>query len=143
MFKRILVPYDGSNFSKKALDAAIEIAKKFDSELWFLTILDKELQPRLDKTSTNSKKRSKKSLSSIDLELRNRVMDCKEQGVSADYDLIKGSPKETILRFAKKRKMDLIVMGSQGLHGIRKIKSLGSVSRAVSEKSQCPVLLVH
>lgn len=143
MFKRILVPYDGSNFSKKALDAAIEMAKKFDSELWFLTILDKELKPRLDKTSTNSKKHSKKSLSSIDLELRNRVMDCKEQGVSADYDLIKGSPKETILRFAKKRKMDLIVMGSQGLHGIRKIKSLGSVSRAVSEKSQCPVLLVH
>lgn len=142
MFKRILVPYDSSNFSKKALDVAIEISKKFGSELWFLTVLDKDLPPRLTKTITDSKK-PHKTLSSIELELRNKVMDCKEQGASADYDLIKGSPKETILRFAKGRKMDLIIMGSQGLHGIKKIKTLGSVSRAVSEKAQCPVLLVH
>jgi nucleotide-binding universal stress UspA family protein len=142
MFARILVPYDGSNFSKKALDLAIEISKKFGSDLWFLTVLDKDLPLQHTKTNADSR-HAKKSLSSIELDLRNRVLDCKEQGASADYELIKGSPKETILRFAKKRKMDLIIMGSQGMHGIKKIKTLGSVSRAVSEKAQCPVLLVH
>jgi nucleotide-binding universal stress UspA family protein len=145
MFKRILIPYDGSNFSKKAMDVAIEISKKFGSELWFFTVLDKDIPPRLTKPVIEDSKKSKtlKSLSSIELELRNKVLDCKDQGSCADYEIIKGSPIGTILRFAKKKKMDLIIMGSQGLHGINKIKSLGSVSRAVSEKSECPVLLIH
>ena len=39
--------------------------------------------------------------------------------------------------------MDLIVLGNVGLSGVSKVKALGSVSRAVVEKSVCPVLVVH
>jgi nucleotide-binding universal stress UspA family protein len=53
------------------------------------------------------------------------------------------SISDTILEFAKKEKADLIVIGNIGLSGISKLKTLGSVSRSIAEKSSCPVLIVH
>jgi len=44
---------------------------------------------------------------------------------------------------AKKMKVDIIVIGSVGLTGIKKLKALGSVSRKVSELSDCPVLIIR
>jgi len=68
---------------------------------------------------------------------------CKSRGVDATYDIISGKPVEMILKFARGRKVDLIVIGSQGLHGINKLKVLGSVSRKVSELAPCAVMIVH
>lgn len=49
----------------------------------------------------------------------------------------------TIIKFANKEKANLIVVGNIGLSGISKLKTLGSVSRSIAEKSSCPVLVVH
>ena len=54
-----------------------------------------------------------------------------------------GSIADTIIEFAEKEKVNLIVVGSVGLGGISKLKSLGSVSRSASEQVKCPVLMVH
>jgi nucleotide-binding universal stress UspA family protein len=53
------------------------------------------------------------------------------------------SISDTIIDFADKEKIDLIVLGNVGLSGMSKVKALGSISRAVVEKSVCPVLVVH
>jgi nucleotide-binding universal stress UspA family protein len=53
------------------------------------------------------------------------------------------SISDTIIEFANKEKADLIVIGNIGLSGISKLKSLGSVSRSITEKSSCPALIVH
>ena len=54
-----------------------------------------------------------------------------------------GPPVDKIVEFADKHKVDLIVMGSRGLKGIsRFIRGLGSVSRNVSEKVKCTVMIV-
>ena len=45
--------------------------------------------------------------------------------------------------FANKAKSDLIIIGSPGLDGFSKIKALGSVSRMVSERAKCPVMIIH
>lgn len=149
-YKRILVPYDDSKYSQKALDEAIEIAKKFDSDLTLLSVIDTvSVAPQnLYKTGAviGAKKLTKylkKAFSKIDLKLRDKVIHCKESDVNADYEIVTGSPANVILQFAKKRNIDLIVMGSQGLVGISKIKALGSVSRKVSEKAPCPVLIIR
>lgn len=77
-------------------------------------------------------------------ELLAEVAVCKANAVDAYYDIISGtSPVDAILKFVRGRKVDLIVIGSQGLHGIGKIRALGSVSRKVSELATCPVLIVH
>jgi nucleotide-binding universal stress UspA family protein len=57
--------------------------------------------------------------------------------------LIGDSVSGKILELAEKDNVDLIIIGNVGLSGISKLKTLGSVSRAVSERSPCPVLIVH
>ena len=53
------------------------------------------------------------------------------------------SVSDTIIKFVNKEKANLIVVGNIGLSGISKLKTLGSVSRSIAEKSSCPVLIVH
>ena len=50
---------------------------------------------------------------------------------------------DTIIDFANKEKTDLIVVRNVGLSGMTKVKALGSVSRAIVEKSIYPILVVH
>ena len=61
----------------------------------------------------------------------------------ADSKVLSGNIAEAILKYAKQKKTTLIVIGSQGLHGIQKVKILGSTSRKVSELANCPVLIVR
>ncbi len=148
-YEEILVPYDGSKYYKKSLEEAIEIAKKFGSNIHLLHVIDAlTAVPQVYDSQDiviDMKKIGlvlKNAVSKSDLILRNEALLCKEKGVDADYKIITGSAANVILKFAKKMNIDLIVMGSQGLSGIRKIMALGSVSRKVSELAQCPVLLV-
>ena len=53
------------------------------------------------------------------------------------------NPPEKIVEFANNEKVDLIVIGNVGLSGLSKVKALGSISRSVSERASCPVLIVH
>jgi nucleotide-binding universal stress UspA family protein len=148
-YEQILVPYDGSKYCKKSLGEAIEIAKKFGSNIHLLHVVDALTvvpsvydSPDAIMDLKKLERVLKNVVSKSDLMLRNEILQCKEKGVDADYKIITGSAADGILKFAKKMEIDLIVMGSQGLSGIRKILALGSVSRKVSELAQCPVLLV-
>lgn len=150
-YGQILVPYDGSKYYKKSLEEAIEIAKKFGSKIYILHVIDAlTVVPPIIYDNPDALIEMKKfervlknTVSKSDLTLRNEVLRCKEKEVNADYKIVTGSTADMILKFAKKMEIDLIVMGSQGLSGIRKIMALGSVSRKVSELAQCPVLLVR
>ena len=53
-----------------------------------------------------------------------------------------GSPAEEILKAAQEEQVDLIVMGFEQLHGLGKVRALGSVSRRVLENTHLPVLIV-
>ena len=75
--------------------------------------------------------------------LESCVSKCKSNGVTASYVIKDGNISQEILDFAKKKRATLIIIGSQGLAGISKLKTLGSVSRKVSELAHCPVLIVR
>jgi nucleotide-binding universal stress UspA family protein len=64
-------------------------------------------------------------------------------GLEIRTKLLTGHISNTIIDFAAKEKVDLIVIGNVGRSGISKIKTLGSVSRSVSEKAPCPVMIIH
>ncbi|MDC8438291.1 MAG: universal stress protein [Candidatus Nitrosotenuis sp.] len=150
-YQSILVPYDGSSYSKKSLSEAIEIAKKFDSDLYLLAVVDPTtvaplsfyLKPGSAVGISRFGEYLNSAISKTDLLLRDQVIKCKDNDVTADYEVLAGSPASVILQFAKKRKINLIVMGSQGLSGIKRIRAIGSISRKVSEQAACPVLLVR
>ncbi len=153
IFKKILVPYDGSKYSRHALMHAIHMAKKFGSKIFLVTEVDTSDFPpgmllALIKKDTMLKQSIREFMvaakSQVRKELLAEVAVCKANGVDAYYDILAGtSPVEALLKFARGRNIDLIIIGSQGLHGIGKIKALGSVSRKISEESKCPVMIVH
>jgi nucleotide-binding universal stress UspA family protein len=152
-YKRILVPFDGSRYSKKALDEAISIAKLTDATIYLCTVIsiDTVVPPGsllgLVKSASKGdlQRRLLKSAKIEAEKLEKTQLDyCSSKGIKAYYKLvINGNISEEILRAAKGKSVDLIVIGSQGLHGIGRIKSLGSVSRKIAELAHCPVLIVR
>jgi len=150
-YKKIMVTFDGSKFSQNALETAMEISKKFGASLYLVTIIDiskvnppgallgsqkKTMKKSLDVIKTAAKYEAEKMLSE-------KASICKKNGVDVHYEVLDGSPSDTILKLIKKWDVDLVVLGSQGLSGFSKIKALGSVSRRVSELASCPVLISH
>lgn len=63
------------------------------------------------------------------------------EGLNATVELLQGSPAEVILNYSKEHDVDVIVIGSRGLGGIREFV-LGSVSHNVVQSARIPVLVV-
>lgn len=151
IFSRILVPYDGSKYSKNALAKAIEIAKKDESKIEIISVINVDyIRPPgalLGMVSTSSINAIKKITASAKKEtaqmLSSQVSKCRAKGIKANSQVLSGYTVDAILKYAKQKKITLIVLGSQGLHGIKKLKILGSTSRKVSELADCPVLIVR
>ena len=152
-YSSILVPLDGSEYSKRALDEAIEISKRLDSELELLHVVSTSAaQPPGIVLSGVVKGKGatkaidefvQKALSGAHGFMQECTAYCKKKGVKASYKVVTENPAKAILDNAKRSGSDLIVMGSQGLRGIKKVKVLGSVSRHVLENASCPVVVVH
>ena len=151
-YKKILVPYDGSKYSKEALNEAVEIAKKFSSTLYLLMVVDVSavkppgmllgimIEKRLKKWSTQLLESVK---SKADKMLEDEMQSYRKMGVEMYYEIHTGNAVDSILKFANRHDVDLIVIGSRGLSGIGKIMALGSVSRKISEEANCPVMIVR
>jgi len=121
---RILVGYDASTQSKRALDEAITIAKKFSGFIKVISVYGRGLQEKAE-TSV--------------IEVRETL---NKEKVGYDIELVVGSnPAKTLDTMAKKENFDLIVIGSRGLGNTASLL-LGSVSRQVVSNAECNVLVV-
>ena len=121
---KILVGYDASPQSKKALNEAITIAKRFSGFIKVVSVYGRGFEQKAE-TSVIEVKES-----------------LKREKVDYEIELIQGSsPAKTLESIAKKENFDLIAVGSRGL-GNTASMLLGSVSRDVISNSQCNVLIV-
>ncbi len=150
-YTKILVPYDGSSFSKNALSEALEMAKTFHSKIHILSVIEiaSDIPPgvlsgvvneKLNKLKREIKLPKKFSTST---KLQHQINECTKYGVKVQVEILIGIPTDSILKFARQNKIDLIIMGSRGLRGMKKLKALGSVSRSVSEEAKCPVMIIR
>lgn len=151
-YKKILVPYDGSKYSKKALNEASEIAKKFGSTLYIIMIVDVSavkppgmllgimMDKKLGKWSRELFELIKSKANKI---LESEMQYCRKMGVETYYEIQTGNAVDSILKFANRHDVNLIVIGSRGLSGIGKIMTLGSVSRKISEEANCPIMIIR
>ncbi|MDH3191762.1 MAG: universal stress protein [Nitrosopumilus sp.] len=138
----ILVPFDGSTFSVKAFNAALDIAKKHDAKISVLTCLEKEnlgawyVDKRVNKQIIkDAKKYAMDFLSKLEKK-------AKESEVLLSVNVLETrSISKQIVDFAKSKKINLIVIGSHGQTGFNRF-FLGSVSNAVSQSAKCPVLII-
>lgn len=144
MFKKILVPVDGSEGSWRALNSAVELGEKFDSELIVVNVIQPYnnaalLAVPLDHATVSQGNSELEKIGDKVLEMaQERLASYKG---SKEFNLEIGHPSERIIALAKKAKADTIVIGSRGLSGIAEF-FLGSVSSKVSQYADVPVLIV-
>jgi nucleotide-binding universal stress UspA family protein len=150
IFSKILVAIDGSQPSIDAANYAIEMAKKNNnSQLIALTVLDISTPRRLSssfitaptyglKELEEERKRAQKWLESIS----NKVQEI-EKNIQYKAEIIEGSisVEGTIVDYAENENIDLIVIGTRGRSGFKRML-LGSVASKVVTYATCPVLVI-
>lgn len=144
MFKKILVPVDGSEGSWRALNSAEALATKFSGELCVVNVIQPYnnaalLAVPLDHATVTQGNNELEKIGDKVLEMAQEKL-ANFEG-KAEFHLEIGHPSERIIALAKKESCDAIVLGSRGLSGIAEF-FLGSVSSKVSQYSTVPVLIV-
>jgi nucleotide-binding universal stress UspA family protein len=117
-YSRILVPLDGSEYSKRALGEAIEISKKLESKIDLLTaVTTSAAQPPgiavagvfQGKGATKAiDEYVKKAFDEANRLIQENVSYCKNKGVNASYKVVTESPAKAILDYAKKIRVILL-----------------------------------
>jgi universal stress protein A len=137
--KRILVPTDFSDSSKKAEDQAVFLAKIFKAKITLLHViessayaLDTSLIPPGDPFGLREKL--------VDM-TEQRVRLLKENGADAEGICVIGVPYVEIIKAVQEYGADWVIMGTHGRRGLAHVL-LGSTAERVIQRVQCPVLTV-
>lgn len=146
MFHKILVPVDGSKRALKALHMAVGMAKLTGAELYILcvfkhhSLLEASLSMVRPKQLDIPDDALKEYATEIAVQAKHAAI---ELGATRVRAFVKGGrPSSTIVRFARKRELDLIVIGAQGTNGEKSSSILGSVAQRVTSMAKCPTLVV-
>ena len=144
MFSRILVGLDGSEYSLKALEFAVDLAKKYSSQLVLVHVVMRQIYainpPEAGILAGTAIVRELEAEGKAILAKGEETV--KAQGLPVQARLRQGVPAEELLRAAADEKADLIVLGSRGLSQVKAFL-LGSVSDKVSHHAKCPTLIVR
>lgn len=140
--RRILVPFDFSVYSEKALTWALAMAERWRSRVLLLHVIPRPAYPPMLMGSTFDVVEFETRLQA-DAEARARevVTQAGHKTVQIDTQVVIGEPFHDICRIAEQEKADLIVMGSHGRTGLSHVL-LGSVAERVVRHAPCPVLVV-
>jgi len=142
LFQNILVPFDLSNNSIRSFKVAIDIAKKYQSDVTLLTCLEGDAWHHKYYDSRADAQLIKKQRKAAKQHLEKLESIAEKNNVSfKSYILTSHSVVNDIVKFSKSRKHDLVVIGSHGRTGFDKLL-LGSVANGVSQKTKCPVMIV-
>jgi nucleotide-binding universal stress UspA family protein len=136
-FKKILVGYDGSPTSEKAVDVAIRFGICEKSEVSVLAVArlpEPATSVEVEAVLDNAKEHYEQGLKRV-------VERAKARGVEVSTDIVVGHPAEQLIHRAQTEQSDLIIVGRRGTSLFQKLM-LGSVSERVLRYAHCPVLLV-
>ena len=135
MLSTVAVGTDGSATASKAVEAAAEIAQRFDARLVLLSAFTGKAPPSGGSEELqwafNNDARVRELLNRTEQELRERKIDCSTM-------LDEGDPADVLVRLAGECEADLLVIGNRGMQ--RRV--LGSVPNTVTHKASCSVLVV-
>jgi len=141
---KVLCPIDFSDNSEYAARYAVAFAKAHGAELILLHVMPPPMYAVPDYTGIHEF--SPEEIRQFEEQVRKRLDDF-TAGLRGEYDkvdsaLANGVPFVEILRTAKDRDVDLIVMGTHGRTGLPHML-IGSVAEKVVRKAPCPVLTVR
>ena len=140
MYKKILVPTDGSEFAVKAQRHALFLAKVSGAEIVAVSVTENNfvnglpLDDEVYQLNQILKERSEENLKEFEK--------LNEDNLKITHIVREGSPAKVILEVASEEDVDLIVMGSSGKSGFDRF-IMGSVADKVVNSAKCAVLVVH
>jgi nucleotide-binding universal stress UspA family protein len=138
--RRILIPYDFSEYAKKSFQYAVNLAKKFKSVLDLLYVVDIDVHPALYAWGMRSvlqiipdiEKKAKSDFKKI-------IKEANANDIKINTFFKEGKPHREIIKFARDKGHDLIIMATHALSGIDRLL-LGSVTEKVIRSAPCAVL---
>ncbi|NOJ30170.1 MAG: hypothetical protein DA328_08405 [Nitrososphaeraceae archaeon] len=152
LFSKIVVPVDGSENSRHAAKYAIDIGSRYNSQVILMNIIYSPLNTEYSNlsgfvTPSQIERLAEKAKDEAEKEFEKIIKDNKENidfdkaDVKTEVVSTSISVYSTILEYVKKEDVDLIVMGSRGRTGLKKIL-LGSTSSGVVTYAECPVMII-
>jgi nucleotide-binding universal stress UspA family protein len=147
VYKKILLPTDGSEYSEKAGEYAIWIAEKSFSQIIVLNVIDtsylrsipqKDLELSLE---DQFKGEGNMAVQKFSEKLEEKECDGKCKNIQIVTQIKKGKPADEILKTIEEEEIDLVVMGASGKHGLNRLYP-GSVTESVVRSAKCPVFVV-
>ena len=145
-YKRILVPVDGSRTARLGLREAVRLAKGQRAAIQLVHVVDEhyvvmaaaEVGVQLDGVINDLKAGGRRMLKAAEQQVRRQGVRCS----SVMLETLTGPAAEPIVRQARKWRADLIVIGTHGRRGVRRLL-MGSDAEQIVRTSPAPVLLVR
>lgn len=147
MFNRILVPVDGSKGAVKALEKAVGLHLLTGAEIYFLCVFKHHSLLEASLSMVRPQKLElpddalKEYATEIAVHAKSHAIELGAESARVRAFVKGGRPSRTIVRFARKRECDLIVIGAQGTNGEKNLL-LGSVCQRVAGAAHCPTMVV-
>jgi len=141
VYRRFLVPVDGSAVSASTAKKAVELAKFLGSEVHFLHVVDTRTIRALELTGVDMITADERATNIANAYLNEVVRYAEDSKIKAEREIRRGLPAEEILKGIKEHGIDLVVMGSKGLTGARRAM-MGSTTEEVLRFSPVPVLVL-
>jgi nucleotide-binding universal stress UspA family protein len=144
MFKRILVPTDGSELSDKAIDGAVALAKSLNATIVGMTVIEPYSYSNLSEYRPETIEDYEARMAKAAADRLGRVTDrATAAGVKVQTLSMKSfTPFEAIISSAAAEKCDLIIMASHGRRGLGAVL-LGSETQKVLTHSTIPVMVLR
>ena len=136
--RRILVGYDASAESEKALKIALALGESTDSKVLVLAVA-RPSEPETPGKAASLLNGARERLERALTELRGRVQ---KNGSKIETQVAAGHPAEAIISKAREDNADLIVLGYRGTSTLDQL-TLGSISEQVLSHASCPVMVTR
>lgn len=146
-WNKVLVPIDFSENSRTALRYGVEIVRDRKARLLLLHVINQKIIDALQELSIKGYQKDfvpvmERMLQDREAELESFVPTDWCQNLALEFHLTQGKPSHQIIDFAKKNRIDLIVLGTRGRSPLVSAL-LGSAARDVVHHAPCPVLVVR
>ncbi|MBW1917333.1 MAG: universal stress protein [Deltaproteobacteria bacterium] len=135
-WQKILLPTDGSKYSQKAAERAVDFAKSYGGELTVVSVFD-----LCCKVSGPLPAVDQDMLSPIQGYVDEVKSLAEAEGIKTEGLVRQGRAEQIILDLVTEQKIDLVIMGSHGRTGLDRLL-MGSVTERIIGNSTCPVLVV-
>jgi nucleotide-binding universal stress UspA family protein len=139
--KKIVVPVDFSKITAKLIEYSTYMAEKLSATMHFIHVVTYVTGDAMI-GAPFAVEYEERMLADAQKKMSNLLEDNREKAPGCTGEVIVGDPVDTIVKTAKEKEADLIIIGTHGTKGLEKIL-LGSVAERVLKRAPCPVLTMN